>query len=295
MVARVYESDSKFAESEKYLKRAIAIRERTGASDDDQIAADLSQLAHLYVSKRDLAGAETLYQRVLKMREKATSSTNSPELLPALDALANLCLEQKRYSEAEALLLHTLSIREGSLGPAHVDVAKNLDRLGAFYAGQKQPAEAAKAYERSVFIWSKELGSENPELIDRYQKLAELYAQLDRAVDAEPLVQQVLSVRESDTVASLNTLASIYVAKENFAEAEPLYRLSLTMLDKRGILMGRRGTLSASDTNLDLLAETAMDYVDLLKKMKRKGDANKLEARIRSITGKNYVARKKAG
>jgi hypothetical protein len=108
-------------------------------------------------------------------------------------------------------------------------------------------------------------------------------------------VQQVLTVRESETVASLNTLASIYAAKDNFGEAEPLYRLSLTLLDKRGILTSKRPAVSASsDTNVDLLAETALDYVDLLKKMKRKSEASKLEARIRTITGKNYIARKKA-
>jgi tetratricopeptide (TPR) repeat protein len=141
----------------------------------------------------------------------------------------------------------------------------------------------------------KELGSENPDLIDKYQKLAEVYAALDRGADAEPLVQQVLTARESETVASLNTLASIYAAKDNFGEAEPLYRLSLTLLDKRGILTSKRPAVSASsDTNVDLLAETALDYVDLLKKMKRKSDASKLEARIRAITGKNYIAKKKA-
>jgi len=100
--------------------------------------------------------------------------------------------------------------------------------------------------------------------------------------------------RETETVASLNALASIYVAKDNFGEAEPLYRLSLTMLDKRGILNGKRLLAGAPDTNIDLLAETAMDYVELLKKMKRKSDAAKLEARIRAITGKNYIAKKKA-
>jgi len=191
-------------------------------------------------------------------------------------------------------LLQTLSIREGSLGPTHVEVARNLDRLGAFYSGEKKYAEAAKVYERSLFIWMKELGAESPELIDKYQKVAEVYAALDRGVDAEPLVQQVLTARESETVASLNTLASIYAAKDNFSEAEPLYRLSLTLLDKRGILTGKRPAVSASDTNIDLLAETALDYVELLKKMKRKSDASRLEARIRAIAGKNYIAKKKA-
>jgi tetratricopeptide (TPR) repeat protein len=141
----------------------------------------------------------------------------------------------------------------------------------------------------------KELKPGSAELAEKYEKLADLYEKLNRPADAEPLVQQVLTARENDMVASLNTLAAIYVSKQNLTEAEPLYRLSLTILDKRGLLSGKRPLLSdSSDDNLDLLAETALDYVDLLKKMKRKSDASKLEARIRAVTGKSVAPKKKA-
>jgi hypothetical protein len=104
-------------------------------------------------------------------------------------------------------------------------------------------------------------------------------------------VQQVLTARESDTVASLNTLAAIYVTKQSLSQAEPLYRLSLTILDKHGILSGKRPlVLSSTEDNLELLAQTAFNYADLLKKMRRKSDANKIEARIRAVTGKNPTA-----
>src|SRR6202035_5954262 len=119
---------------------------------------------------------------------------------------------------------------------------------------------------RSVFIWMKALGSESAEITGKYQKLAEVYAALDRTVEAEPLVKQVLTTRESETVTSLNTLASIYTSRDDFFEAEPLYRLSLAILDKRGVLTVRR-PVSGGNENLDLLADTAIEYVELLKKM----------------------------
>ena len=113
-------------------------------------------------------------------------------------------------------------------------------------------------------------------------------------MDAEPLVRQMPTTRKSQTVASLNTLASIYIARENLTEAEPLYRLSIAILDKRGILTAKqRPAVSASDPSLELLADTATDYVELLKKMKRKGEASKLEARIRAMVGKNYTGKKR--
>ena len=215
-------------------------------------------------------------------------------MLPTLDAMATLSLEQKK--DAEPLLRQTLSIREGNLGPNHVEVARNLDELAVIYTEQKRFAEAQKLSERALFIWTKELKPGSPELAEKYQKVAELYEALNRPADAEPLVQQVLTARESDMVASLNTLAAIYVSKQNLTEAEPLYRLSLTILDKKGILTGKRPLFldSSTDNNLDLLAETALDYVDLLKKLKRKSDASRLEARIRAVTGKSFTPKKKA-
>jgi len=290
-VARVFQSGGRFPDADKFLARAITIREKTSGPESLELTPDLSQLARVNVARKNLAAAEALYERVLQIQLK-TVSPNSPELLPTLDALSALSLDQKK--DAEPLLKQTLSIREGRLGPNDVDVAKNLDKLAAIYTEQKRFAEAVKASERALFIWMKELKPGSAELADKYEKVAELYEALNRPGDAEPLVQQVLTARESDMVASLNTLAAIYVTKQNLTEAEPLYRLSLTILDKRGILSGKRPLiLSSSDDNLDLLAQTALDYVDLLKKMRRKSDASKIEARIRAIKG--AMPKKKAG
>jgi tetratricopeptide (TPR) repeat protein len=205
-----------------------------------------------------------------------------------------LRLEQNK--DAEPLLKRTLSIRAGSLGPNHAEVAINLDKLAAIYTEQKRFVEAQKASEQALFIWMKELKPGSAELAEKYEKLAELYEALNRPVDAEPLVQQVLTARESETVASLNTLAAIYVSKQNLLDAEPLYRLSLTILDKKGILSSKRPLfLDSNDDNLELLSRTALEYADVLKKMRRKSDAIKIEARIRAVTGKSPATKKKAG
>jgi tetratricopeptide (TPR) repeat protein len=287
-VTRVLEAASKYTDAEKFLTRAIAIREKAMGRDSADLAPDLSQLARLNVAKHNLPAADELYNRVLQIQQ-AKFSPNSPELLPALDAMAKLSLDEKH--DGEPLLRRTLSIREGNLGPNHRDVAKNLDELAAIFKEQKRFDEAQKLSERALFIWMKELKPGSAELAEKYENVAELYEALNRPADAEPLVQQVLTARESETVASLNTLAAIDVSKQNFTDAESMYRLSLTILDKKGVLTGKRPLfLSSTEDNLELLAQTALDYVDLLKKMRRKGDASKIEARIRAVTGKGAPA-----
>jgi len=250
-------------------------------------------MARLNVLRERRAAAEPLYDRALRIQQQ-TLPANSPELLPALDELASLALDEKDYSTAETRLRQALAIRESSLGPLAKEVARNLDQLGAIYVQQKQFAEAAKVLERSLFIWTKTLGPDSSELTAKYQGLAEIYRDLTRPADAEPLVQQVLAARENETVGSLNTLASICIAKDDLAAAEPLYRLSLTILDKGGILTGRRSA-DGSDTNLELLAETASQYAALLKRMNREAEAARLETQIRAIAGKSYAGRRKTG
>lgn len=291
-VARVSEAAVKHGDAQRFLERAIAIREKGAGRESAELAPDLNQLAHVKAAAHDPAAAEALYRRALGI-ERSKLAANSPELLPTLDALAALAMEQ--HQDAEPLLKQALAIRESSLGPNDVEVAKNLDELAAWDAGEKRMEDARKARERALFIWMKELKPGSPELAEKYEKMAELYEALNRPADAEPLVRQVVTARESETVASLNTLAAIYVSQQNLGGAESLYKLSLAILDKKGVLSSKRPpALAGEDENVDLLAETALNYADLLKKMRRKSDANKIEARVRAMTGKGFTAKKKA-
>jgi tetratricopeptide (TPR) repeat protein len=290
--ARVFEAASKYSDAERYLTRAMGIREKASGRESAELAPDLSQLARVTAAKGNPPAAEALYRRVLGI-EEAQFSPNSPELLPALDALAALAVRENQ--DAEPLLKQALAIREGSLGPNDVQVAKTLDELAAIYTGQKRFEEARKASERALFIWMKELKPGSVELAEKFEKMGELYEALNRPQDAEPLVRQVLTARESETVSSLNTLAAIDVSKDDFTDAESLYRLSLAILDKKGVLSSKHPvSFSGADDNLELLAQTALDYAELLKKMRRKGDANRIEARIRAVTGKSAAPKKKA-
>jgi hypothetical protein len=52
--------------------------------------------------------------------------------------------------------------------------------------------------------------------------------------------------------------------------------------------------LSASNSNIDQLAETAVDYVELLKKDEAKIGDHQARGSPCAITGKNYPTKKKA-
>ena len=96
-------------------------------------------------------------------------------------------------------------------------------------------------------------------------------------------IASMLTGKEVDLVSSMNSLAALLAARERNAEAESLYKVSISVLDKKGFVFARKPVLSPSDPPPPLLAETLDQYSALLKKMRKRSDAAKIEARARML------------
>ena len=83
---------------------------------------------------------------------------------------------------------------------------------------------------------------------------------------------------------ALRSLAQLYVAREKFADADPLYKLALAMFDKDTPQkkQSKKEQLNAPPPP-PLLLETLDEYANVLRKLRRKGEASKLESRAKPI------------
>ena len=70
-------------------------------------------------------------------------------------------------------------------------------------------------------------------------------------------------------------MALLYDAQDNYAEAEPLYRRALAILEK---------ALGPEHPNV---AQVLENYAELLRKTNRKTEAAKMEARAKAIRDKH--------
>ena len=75
--------------------------------------------------------------------------------------------------------------------------------------------------------------------------------------------------------ASLNNLAALYQAQDKYAEAEPLDKRALAIVEK--VLGPKHPHVATSLEN----------YADLLRKTNREAEAAKLEARAKAIRAKH--------
>jgi len=209
----------------------------------------------------------------------------SADLLPSLDGLAAAFDKMHRPGDAEAAWRRALSIRESAYGPSTVEVAGTLDDLGKLYFAQKRYPEASYCYERALYIRQKAHGENGADTQATLNAVAKIYAAQGRQTDAEPLYRGMLSAKELDTVSSLNSLAALTAEHNRNGEAESLYKLSIALLDKKGFVTARKPVLSRDDPPPPELAETLDQYAALLKKMHKKSDAAKMEARARILHG----------
>ena len=91
--------------------------------------------------------------------------------------------------------------------------------------------------------------------------------------------------KESDLVASINSLAALEASGNRDAEAESLYKDSIAVLDKHEFVASHHPAIDPADPPPPLLAETLDQYAALLKKMRKTSDAARIEERVRILRG----------
>ena len=111
-------------------------------------------------------------------------------------------------------------------------------RAGATAYQQGNYGEAVKQTKAALEA-AEAFGPDDPRLATTLNNLAEFYRAQGKYVEAEPLHERALAIREKalgpehpDVAQSLNNLALLYQAQGKYAEAEPLHKRALAIREK---------------------------------------------------------------
>ncbi len=104
----------KYADAEPYYKRALAIRESVLDSDHPNVADILNDLATDYRWQGRQDEALPLYERAIRIYEKAGQE---PKLVMALNNLGHVYEAQGRFLDAESVFRNALNTIEKAIGP----------------------------------------------------------------------------------------------------------------------------------------------------------------------------------
>jgi non-specific serine/threonine protein kinase/serine/threonine-protein kinase len=257
--------------------RVLATQRRVLGESDPNTLESMYGLAIANSRLAHHAAAETLLKEVIA-RHRAQSATPGAGVFAAITSLAEDYMDQARYAEAEALLKPALAQIEQMFGPDHPGTLATSLILGG--AISKQPgrlAEARPYLERSLSNALELYGEDGSTTVFAESSLADLLRDAGELEAAERHARAAVAHMDRALGADspyrgtfLDTLASILIARHEYAEAErTLDRAYAILSDEDGFGPDNPRTQTAIG-----------HYVDLYTAWKRPAKVTEWQARL---------------
>ena len=258
-LSRNYESQGKYAEAERVLKRLLADQESSTGDDSPEYVEVLFHLANIYGKQAKHADAAELYCRRLAFAE-STDGLEATELFFYLSDLADSYRTQAKYAEAEALYERALAILQADDAPPDPyfdnrgeSIVESLFELARLNEKQSKSAEGRALYERALaaqeklqarYLAESEENRASEDEADFYyltiplNKLADVYREQGRYAEAESAYKRAAAILEEEEgsrrvflLTSMKGLAEVCLDQEKYAEAEDYYEQALKVLE----------------------------------------------------------------
>lgn len=226
-LAELYVKQSRLAEAEQLLKRALAIREKTNELAElhlqTALAHEMSAKTNRQQGRR--AEADLDDKKAEEARASARNTENGFTAL-SLNKLADFYFAQSRYREVEPLLKRALAITEKEKGADSEQAAGTVEKLAELYRAQRRYAEAEPLYKRALDLQERKHGTDTMYSVGPLGKLVQIYEGLGRYGEAEQLMLRSHAAWEKAngpeaplTAASLVGLAKFYLKSQKWSEA----------------------------------------------------------------------------
>jgi tetratricopeptide (TPR) repeat protein len=231
-LARISYFQGRYAEAERFAKRALEIQQVTG----DSTEAGRYLLGQIAFAKGDFQESERLFREIL-LRTKAEGEA-SLSVAGALNDLACVLRERGEIAEARALCERSLAIRKKFLGENHPDVGQSLYNL-ARLAEEEGKLPTAEDLFRRAHAMRNALPTYHPARPLVLQGLGSFL--IDRASYDEASLcledsfedrRAILPDGHPDIARSIAELGRLAHVRGRLGEAEAFYRASLGRLDR---------------------------------------------------------------
>ncbi len=215
-------------QSEILCGKAIRLLQDVGGRDSGLQAE--AQLLHaaLAIERDDLRAAEDRYAAAIKIRPDPSS------MLDLADVLERLGEPRK----AESVLSRALALRTAPDAPPHPQAGEILHRMGLLAANDAEYLRARDLLVRAGEAFARSSGIDNEAAASAADSLGNVLrasGDLDAAsrvlAATLELRIRILGPRHPDVAVTLNNLAGVHHVAERLAEAEPLYRRAIEILE----------------------------------------------------------------
>jgi tetratricopeptide (TPR) repeat protein len=272
----------KYQDAERLYLELVTESEQTAGRQSLDVDRTLGELADVYRRQRNYVQAISVLKQCLDI-EAARFEIAEVQQDSTFNALGSVYYDQKRYADAERAIRNAIRLHAGRPAGDQRETSEFLANLAETLRAQKKYSEAEVAFTRALAL--KEDGQRRPDgravmLMNNFgmmrleqRKYFEAETNFTRALDALAADPD----RNSEMAIKFN-LAVLYARQSRYAQAEPLFREALAMSEA---LVGP----DHPDT-----ARILQWYALVVRKTKRKRDANALEKRAKLILSMNASA-----
>jgi tetratricopeptide (TPR) repeat protein len=230
----------KYAEAEKLLREALAVRELTRGPDSTEVANSAEALGVTLLAEDRLADARPLLERAIKIYEARLGPTNA-DVANAYNDIGGAYHRAGDYAAALANNEHVLAIREAALGPDHPDVAQSLVNVANESKALGKWEHVVPNYKRAIAIYDKAYGAGSIEAGITYLNLAEaqrVHGELDAAGASYETSRGILASKLGENHPVLahiwNGVGQLELARGHADAAVPLLERAVAMREKDG-------------------------------------------------------------
>jgi tetratricopeptide (TPR) repeat protein/energy-coupling factor transporter ATP-binding protein EcfA2 len=237
-LATVYEIQ-RSPDASHYRRIAQYLRPETGSGELEE-ARRLGELAWGYFSARKFLQTQTLFQKVLEIREKDLGTDHYDTLYTRRD-LARYYFDRGEYAEAEKQYRRVLDILRESPNAESRMIVDTLFNLAEIKEKQREDAAAEKLYRDALDTREKQSVPNDVDILSTLYRLTNFYLQRGRYEDAQAIYKRSIGVIEKadeadsrNIVSVLSNLAGLYFSHRKYAEAEMYYLKSIEIMKRNG-------------------------------------------------------------
>ncbi len=143
-LGNVYFRQKKLDQTARNLEVVLAMRRKALGDDSEPVARTLANMAAVYMMSGNLEAAGRTYPEAVE-RLSRKLGPDHPDVAHVLTGMGECLTKQKKYPEAEPVLLRALGLRMKAFGETQVRTQRTIKDLGDLYEQWGKPAQA-KAY-----------------------------------------------------------------------------------------------------------------------------------------------------
>ena len=184
-------SRSAYLDAKPLCARALSVREKVFGANHPEVARSLSDLSLLYAKEGNLARAESLIRRALRID---SSLPDAPDMPALVNNLGFLYFKQKKYAQAEHAFERAIASTERDRGPEDPDLIVMLGNLATVNLAHRQFRAAEERFRRALAIAERSFGPDQITSMRALIGLAQAETALGKSFEAETFRERARSV-----------------------------------------------------------------------------------------------------